>query len=249
MTIQVLNGPNLGRLGLREPEKYGTTTYAELVELRRGRPAASWASRCRSARPTTRARCCAGSTRPSDAGDPVLINPGGWSHTSVALRDALAGLNAPLVEVHITNIHAREEFRHHSYVSGVADGVIAGLGVQRLHPGAGLAGAAGRQVSRRCRAAGRAAGRPRPSSGLDAVLVTNLLNVRYLTGFTGSNGALLVRTDGADLFGTDGRYTTQAAHAGARRRGAGRPRRRSPALARAAVRRGRRPARATSPTT
>ena len=66
----------------------------------------------------------------SDAGDPVLINPGAWSHTSIALRDALAGLNAPLVEVHITNIHAREEFRHHSYVSGVADGVIAGLGVQ-----------------------------------------------------------------------------------------------------------------------
>ena len=59
----------------------------------------------------------------------MLINPGGWSHTSVALRDALAGLNAPLVEVHFTNIHAREEFRHHSYVSGVADGVIAGLGV------------------------------------------------------------------------------------------------------------------------
>jgi len=66
----------------------------------------------------------------SDAGDPVLINPGAWSHTSVALRDALAGLNAPMVEVHITNIHAREEFRHFSYVSGVADGVIAGLGVQ-----------------------------------------------------------------------------------------------------------------------
>ena len=59
---------------------------------------------------------------------PGADQPGGWSHTSVALRDALA-LNAPLVEVHITNIHAREEFRHHSYVSGVADGVIAGLGV------------------------------------------------------------------------------------------------------------------------
>ena len=66
----------------------------------------------------------------ADAGDPVVINPGGWSHTSVVLHDALAGLRGPLVEVHITNIHAREEFRHHSYVSGVADGVIAGLGVQ-----------------------------------------------------------------------------------------------------------------------
>ena len=66
----------------------------------------------------------------ADAGDPVVHQPGGWSHTSVVLRDALAQLNAPLVEVHITNIHTREEFRHHSYVSGVADGVIAGLGVQ-----------------------------------------------------------------------------------------------------------------------
>ena len=65
----------------------------------------------------------------ADAGDPVVLNPAAWSHTSVALRDALAMLTAPLVEVHLTNIHAREEFRHHSYVSGVATGVIAGLGV------------------------------------------------------------------------------------------------------------------------
>jgi 3-dehydroquinate dehydratase-2 len=115
VTIQVLNGPNLGRLGLREPEKYGTTTYAELVELVQTTDDEGEMLRWVHAA--------------SDAGDPVLINPGGWSHTSVALRDALAGLNAPLVEVHITNIHAREEFRHHSYVSGVADGVIAGLGV------------------------------------------------------------------------------------------------------------------------
>ena len=100
----------------------------------------------------------------SDAGDPVLINPGGWSHTSVALRDALAGLNAPLVEVHITNIHAREEFRHHSYVSGVADGVIAGLGVSGYILALRLAGAAGRAVSGR-RPAGTRCGRPPPSAG------------------------------------------------------------------------------------
>ena len=101
MTIQVLNGANLGRLGTREPDKYGATTYAELVELVE-----------------------------SAAGDPVVLNPAGWSHTSVVLRDALAMLTAPLVEVHISNIHQREGFRHHSYVSAVADGVIAGLGVQ-----------------------------------------------------------------------------------------------------------------------
>jgi 3-dehydroquinate dehydratase-2 len=66
----------------------------------------------------------------ADARDPVILNPGGWSHTSVVLRDAVAGLDAPVVEVHLTNIHRREEFRHNSYVSGVVSGVIAGLGIE-----------------------------------------------------------------------------------------------------------------------
>jgi 3-dehydroquinate dehydratase II len=129
VTIQVLNGPNLGRLGLREPEKYGRTTYAELVELveSTGR---EMGVEVQVRQTDDEAEMLRWIHAASDAGDPVLINPGAWSHTSVALRDALAGLNAPLVEVHITNIHAREEFRHHSYVSAVADGVIAGLGVQ-----------------------------------------------------------------------------------------------------------------------
>jgi 3-dehydroquinate dehydratase II len=66
----------------------------------------------------------------ADAGDPVILNAGALTHTSVALRDACAELSAPLIEVHVTNVHTREEFRHHSYISGVATGVIAGLGVQ-----------------------------------------------------------------------------------------------------------------------
>ena len=128
MTIQVLNGANLGRLGTREPEVYGTTTHAQLVDLLEtaGR---ELGMDVRVRQTDDEGEMLRWIHAASDAGEPVLINPGGWSHTSVALRDALAGLNAPLVEVHITNIHAREEFRHHSYVSGVADGVIAGLGI------------------------------------------------------------------------------------------------------------------------
>jgi 3-dehydroquinate dehydratase II len=128
MTIQVLNGANLGRLGTREPEKYGTTSYAELVQLVEG--AARELGQDVVVRQTdSEAELLGWVFAAADAGDAVVINPGGWSHTSVVLRDALAGLTGPLVEVHLTNIHAREEFRHHSYVSGVADGVIAGLGV------------------------------------------------------------------------------------------------------------------------
>jgi 3-dehydroquinate dehydratase-2 len=127
MTIQVLNGANLGRLGKREPEKYGTTTYAELVELIE--TAAAEIGQDVVVRQTdSEGELLSWVFDAADAGDAVVINPGGWSHTSVVLRDALAGLDGPLVEVHLTNIHARESFRHHSYVSGVADGVIAGLG-------------------------------------------------------------------------------------------------------------------------
>jgi 3-dehydroquinate dehydratase-2 len=128
MTIQVLNGANLGRLGKREPEKYGTTTYAELVELIAA-AAGELGVEVQVRQTDSEGELLGWVFDAADAGDAVVINPGGWSHTSVVLRDALAGLTAPLVEVHLTNIHAREEFRHHSYVSGVADGVIAGLGV------------------------------------------------------------------------------------------------------------------------
>ena len=128
MTIQVLNGANIGRLGTREPEKYGTTTHDQLVQLVQ-QVAAELGQDVVVRQTDSEAELLGWVFDAADAGDPVVINPGGWSHTSVVLRDALAGLSAPLVEVHITNIHAREEFRHHSYVSGVADGVIAGLGV------------------------------------------------------------------------------------------------------------------------
>ena len=128
MTVQVLNGANLGRLGTREPEVYGTTTYAELVQLIEA-AAAELGLDVVVRQTDSEAELLGWVFDAADAGDAVVINPGGWSHTSVVLHDALAALTGPLVEVHISNIHRREAFRHHSYVSGVADGVIAGLGV------------------------------------------------------------------------------------------------------------------------
>jgi 3-dehydroquinate dehydratase II len=128
MTIQVLNGANLGRLGTREPEVYGTTTYAELVELLQA--AAKELDVAVQVRQTDdEGQLLRWVHEATDAGDPVVVNPGGWSHTSVVLHDALAAVTAPVVEVHISNIAAREPFRHHSYVSPAATGVITGLGV------------------------------------------------------------------------------------------------------------------------
>ncbi|RBY76737.1 type II 3-dehydroquinate dehydratase [Geodermatophilus sp. TF02-6] len=129
MTVQVLNGANLGRLGQREPQTYGSTTYLELVDLI-GATAGELGLEVRVRQTDDEGELLRWVHAAADAGDPVVINPGGWSHTSVVLHDALAMLTAPLVEVHISNIHRREEFRHSSYVSRVADGVIAGLGVE-----------------------------------------------------------------------------------------------------------------------
>jgi 3-dehydroquinate dehydratase-2 len=129
VTIQVLNGANLGRLGTREPTVYGSTTHAQLVEIVE-KTAHELQMAVEIRQTDDEAELLRWVHAASDAGDPVVLNPGAWSHTSIVLRDALAGLTAPLVEVHITNIHKREEFRHHSYVSGVAEGVIAGLGIE-----------------------------------------------------------------------------------------------------------------------
>ena len=129
MTIQVLNGANLGRLGTREPEIYGTTTYAQLVDVIET-TARELEMDVVVRQTDDEAELLGWIHEATDAGDPVVLNPAGWSHTSVVLHDALAALTGPLVEVHISNIHRREAFRHHSYVSAVADGVIAGLGVE-----------------------------------------------------------------------------------------------------------------------
>lgn len=127
-TILILNGPNLNLLGKRQPEIYGSATLNDVAKL------------------------CAAAASAFDAGvvmqqsnhegalvdwiqdaretaDAIIINPGAYSHTSVAILDALNMFEGPVIEVHISNIHAREAFRHHSYVSHRANGVIAGCGI------------------------------------------------------------------------------------------------------------------------
>jgi 3-dehydroquinate dehydratase-2 len=126
--LLVLNGPNLNLLGTREPEVYGTATLADVEKLAtEAATAHGWSAECVQSNHEGALIDAVHAAR--DTADAIIINPGGYSHTSVALRDALSGVALPVVEVHITNIHKREQFRHHSYISGVADAVIAGAGI------------------------------------------------------------------------------------------------------------------------
>ena len=127
MKVLVINGPNLNLLGLREPGIYGAETLADVsakldklapelgleVEHFQSNSEGDIVTRVQQARGNT---------------DYVVLNAGAYTHTSVAIRDALAGVDIPFVEVHISNVHAREAFRHHSYLSDKAVGVIVGLG-------------------------------------------------------------------------------------------------------------------------
>ncbi|MDX6224930.1 MAG: 3-dehydroquinate dehydratase [Frankiales bacterium] len=124
MKVLVLNGPNLGRLGSREPLVYGDTTYDELVAL------------CQKENPEAEVRQTDDEAtmigwlhEAADTSTPVVLNSAAWSHYSIALRDACSQLTAPLIEVHISQTAAREDFRHASVVSAVATGTITGLGV------------------------------------------------------------------------------------------------------------------------
>ncbi|MCT2583231.1 type II 3-dehydroquinate dehydratase [Actinophytocola gossypii] len=128
MRVLVLNGPNLGRLGTREPHIYGSTSHGDLAELcvRTGHELDLDVE----VRQTDHEGEMLGWLHEAaEHAIPVVLNAGAWTHYSIAVRDACAQLTAPLVEVHITNVHKREEFRHHSYISAVASGVIVGLGV------------------------------------------------------------------------------------------------------------------------
>jgi len=130
MSVLLVNGPNLNLLGQREPEVYGTTTLPQIEDAVRALGAAAGVGvdcfqsnhegaiidRLHAAR--------------TDGTRFVIINPGAFTHTSIAIRDAFQAAAVPFVEVHISNVHAREPFRHHSYLSDIAVGVIAGLGTR-----------------------------------------------------------------------------------------------------------------------
>ena len=125
--VLVLHGPNLNLLGRREPEVYGTTTLAE-VDARCATLAAELGLEVDARQSNHEGVLIDAVQEAMTAFDAVVINPGGLTHTSVALRDALAAVPVPVVEVHLSNVHAREAFRAHSYVSPVATAVVAGAG-------------------------------------------------------------------------------------------------------------------------
>jgi 3-dehydroquinate dehydratase-2 len=128
--LLLLNGPNLNLLGTREPHVYGHSTLAD-IEGAAGKQAetANASLECFQSNHEGALidRIHAARLEQIDA---IIINPGGLTHTSIALRDALSAVGIPFIEVHISNVYQRESFRHHSYLSGVAKGVICGLGVE-----------------------------------------------------------------------------------------------------------------------
>ncbi len=131
-SVLVLNGPNLGRLGSREPEIYGAVTYAELVSLM-SKTGSELGLEVETRQTNSEAELIDWIHAAVDSGTDVVLNPAAFTHYSYALRDAAAMVTKgglKLIEVHLSNPHTREEFRHTSVISGVATGVIAGFGVQ-----------------------------------------------------------------------------------------------------------------------
>lgn len=126
-TILLLNGPNLNLLGSREPEKYGHTTLIDLVS---GLEKKAQLHKVTLNHFQSNAEHLLIETIHQARGntDFILINPAAFTHTSIAIRDALLAVNIPFIEIHLSNVHAREPFRHHSYLSDIAFGVICGLG-------------------------------------------------------------------------------------------------------------------------
>jgi 3-dehydroquinate dehydratase-2 len=127
--IHVLNGPNLNLLGTREPETYGHVTLAEIEARLRARAGAHGVS-LHFAQSNSEGDLVTWIQAAGQAGEPIILNAGALTHTSIALRDAIAGTGASVIEVHLSNVHARESFRHHSILAAVAKGVILGFGAR-----------------------------------------------------------------------------------------------------------------------
>ncbi|MBY7919554.1 type II 3-dehydroquinate dehydratase [Vibrio fluvialis] len=127
--ILVLNGPNLNLLGLREPAHYGSQTLDQIVANLQ-QQAESAGIELEHLQSNREYELIEAIHRSYGKVDFIIINPAAFTHTSVALRDALLGVAIPFIEVHLSNVHAREPFRHHSYLSDKAQGVICGLGAQ-----------------------------------------------------------------------------------------------------------------------
>ena len=131
-TVLVLHGPNLNLLGTREPQIYGRTTLADIdAGLRKQGKGLGVAVECFQSNHEGELIDRIQAARAAEYGDPagaIIINPGGYTHTSVALRDALAAVGLPVIEVHLSNVAAREEFRHRSLIAPIAVGSIVGLG-------------------------------------------------------------------------------------------------------------------------
>jgi 3-dehydroquinate dehydratase II len=127
MRIAIINGPNLNLLGTREPEVYGSQTFEQYFEeLREKYPKVTFSY----FQSNVEGELVSELQRAGFVSDGILLNPGGYTHTSVAIGDAVAAIKAAVIEVHISNIHAREEFRKLSHVSAKARGTIAGLGLK-----------------------------------------------------------------------------------------------------------------------
>lgn len=127
-SILLINGPNLNLLGTREPQLYGTTTLPD-IEVSSKTHAASLGATLESFQSNHEGAIIDRIHAARDNVDGIIINAGAFTHTSVAIRDALLGVQIPFVELHVTNVHARESWRHHSYLSDKASGIIVGLGV------------------------------------------------------------------------------------------------------------------------
>jgi len=127
--ILVVNGPNLNLLGTREPQVYGTDTLAD-AEALAAAVAGELGFEVRCVQSNHEGVLIDAIHAAREDCDAIVINPGAFTHTSVALRDALSGVALPFAEIHVSNVHAREPFRHHSYLSGIASCIIAGAGIQ-----------------------------------------------------------------------------------------------------------------------